>query len=225
MTLSADELDQLRQRLRHVCWLGGTPCSGKSTVAQQLIARYPLHLYHYDRHERAHFARRDPARHPTYCAEAALSMDERWVQRPVHALVRATTAVWHERFGLVFDDLLALPTTAPILAEGPGLLPADVAPLLTTPQQAIWLVPTEVFKRATQPTRGGGPASQTSDPDRAYRHLIALDLQVAVDVRRHAEERGLTVLTVDGSRSIADTATVVAHHFGLAAPAVADAEG
>jgi hypothetical protein len=76
-------------------------------------------------------------------------------------------------------------------------------------------VPTEAFKRATQPTRGGGPASQTSDPERAYRHLIALDLQLAVNVRRHAEERGLTVLTVDGSRSIADTARVVAQHFGL----------
>jgi hypothetical protein len=205
MALLAGELEQLRHRLCHVRWLGGTPCSGKSAVAQQLIARYPLQLYHYDRYERAHFARRDPERHPTYCAEAALSMDERWVQRPVPALVQATTAVWHERFALVIADLLALPTTTPILAEGPGLLPADVAPLLTSSQQAIWLVPTEAFKRATQLTRSGGPASQTSDPARAYQHPIALDLQLAVDVRRYAEERSLIVLTVDGSRWIADT--------------------
>ena len=220
MDLSADELDRLRHRLGHVLWLGGTPCSGKSAVAQQLIARYPVQLYHYDRYEQAHLARRDPARHPAFCADAALSMDNRWVQRVVDEMVRATTAVWHERFAMVIDDLLALPATAPILAEGPGLLPADVAPLLTTPRQAIWLVPTEAFKRATQPTRGGGPVNQTSDPARAYQHLIDLDLQLAVDVRRHAEELGLTVLMVDGSRSIADTGTFVAQHFGLTLPDV-----
>lgn len=218
MELSADDLIRLRRCLRHVFWIGGTPCSGKSSVAQQLIARYPMQLYHYDRYEQAHLARRDPARHPAFCADAALSMDERWVRRPIPALVRATTVAWHERFAMVIDDLLTLPTNSPILAEGPGLLPADVAPLLTTPQQAIWLVPTEAFKRATQPTRGDGPANQTSDPVRAYRHLIELDLQLAVDVRRHAGELGLTVLVVDGSRSIADTATSVAQHFGFAPP-------
>jgi len=218
MKLSADELDQLRHRLRHVLWLGGTPCSGKSAVAHRLIARYAMQLYHYDRYEHEHLARREPARHPALCADTVLSMDERWVQRPVQALVRATTAAWRERFAMVIDDLLALPATTPILAEGPGLLPTDVAPLLTTPQQAIWLVPTEAFKRTTQPTRGGGPANQTSDPARAYRHLIELDLQLAIDVRRHADELGLTVLVVDGSRSIADTATFVAQHFGLTSP-------
>ncbi|HEY8601608.1 MAG TPA: hypothetical protein VIL85_24490 [Thermomicrobiales bacterium] len=224
MERPADELARLRRRLRHVLWLGGTPCSGKSAVAQQLLAHYPLQLYHYDRYEQAHLARRDPARHPTFCADAALTMDERWVQRPVQALVRATVGVWRERFAMVLDDLLALPTAMPILAEGPGLLPADIAPLLTASRQAIWLVPTEAFKRAIQPTRGG-PANQTSDPARAYQHLIALDLQLAVDVRHQAEELGLTVLVVDGSRSIPDTATFVAQHFGLPVPTADRADG
>ena len=147
------ESGALRYRLRHVLWLGGTPCSGKSSVAQHLIDRHAIQLYHYDRHEQAHLARRDPVRHPAFCADTRLDMDERWVRRPVGTMVRATTAAWHERFELVLADLLALPATAPILAEGPGLLPADVAPLLTSSWQAIWLVPTEEFKRATQPKR------------------------------------------------------------------------
>ena len=72
-----------RQRLSHVLWLGGTPCSGKSSVAQQLIAQHAVQLYHYDRYEQAYLARRDPARHPAFCADAALTMDERWLLRLV----------------------------------------------------------------------------------------------------------------------------------------------
>ncbi len=207
-----------RRALRHVLWLGGIPCSGKSSVAHWLIERYSLQLYHYDRHERAHIARRDPIRHPALCAYEAMSMNERWVTRPVDEMVRATTAAWLERFALAVDDLCALPSEPPILAEGPGLLPDSVAPLLVSARQAIWLVPTDGFKRATQPTRGGAPANQTSDPLRAYENLITLDLQLARDVKAGAGELGLTVIEVDGTRSIEQVAREVAGHFGLRSP-------
>jgi len=128
-------------------------------------------------------------------------------------------AAWRERFEMVVADLLALPRTPPVLAEGPGLLPGCVAPRLTSRRQAIWLVPTEAFKRATQPTRGGAPANQTSDHARAYDNLIALDLRLAAYVKERAVDLGLPVLDVDGTRPLADTAVLVAEHFALAARA------
>lgn len=204
-----------KEALAHVLWLGGTPCSGKTSVAGRLADRFALRLYHYDRHERAHAALGRPERHPAMCEHGAMTLDQRWVLRPVEEMVRATTAAWAERFEMVVADLLALPGAAPVLAEGPGLLPECVAPLLSSPRQAIWLVPTEAFKRATQPTRGGAPMDGTSDPERAYRNLIALDLQLAVNVKRRAGELGLTVLDVDGMRSLDDVAAAVAKHFRL----------
>jgi hypothetical protein len=184
-------------------------------VARWLIARFPLHYYHYDRHEREHIARRDPVRHPELDAYEALSIDDRWVACPVGEMVRATVTAWRERFAMVLDDLRALPADRAILAEGPGLLPESVAPFLLSPRRAIWLVPTEGFKRATQPTRGGAPADQTSDPPRACENLIALDLQLARDVQAHAAALGLTVIVVDGALSIEDLGRMSAAHFGL----------
>jgi hypothetical protein len=210
-----------RQALAHVLWLGGTPCSGKTSVAKLLAEQYAVQVYHYDRHEKAHIARSDPERQPWLHADSALTMDERWLQRPVETMVAATLAAWQERCEFVIADLLALPGTAPILAEGPGLLPDCVAPFLTSPQQAIWLIPTAAFKRATQPTRGGAPANLTSDPAQAYDNLIALDLRLAAHVKTRAGNLGLSALDVDGTRSLADTAALVAAHLGLAAGATA----
>ena len=207
-------LQRYKQDLAHVLWLGGTPCSGKTSIARRLVDLYPLQLYHYDRRERVHLALSRAERHPFMRADGDMTMDQRWVLRSVDVMVQATTAAWEERFEMVVDDLLALPRTPPVLAEGPGLLPGCVAPLLTGAGQAIWLVPTEAFKRAAQPLRGGAPAIETSDPELAYRNLIALDLQLAADVKGRAEELGLTVLEVDGSRSVDAMAAIVADHFG-----------
>lgn len=205
-----------QQSLAHVLWLGGSPCAGKTSVAKWLTAHYSLQLYHYDKHEKQHEALSHPARHPAIAAYASLDMDERWVSRSVEQMVQGTEAVWTERFEFVLDDFLALPATPPILAEGPGLLPDCVAPLLTSPQQAIWLVPTEAFKRAVQPTRGGAPANQTHHPAWAYQNLIALDLQLANNLKDRAHELGLTVLEIDGRKSVDEIAMAVAEHFGLA---------
>lgn len=206
---------EIQQSLAHVLWLGGTPCSGKTSVAKRLVERYALQLYHYDQQERVHTARSRPERHPAMCAYAAMGMDERWVHRPVSQMVRATETAWMERFEMVVEDLLDLPEMPRILSEGPGLLPMAVAPLVQHLQQAVWLVPTEAFKRATQPTRGGAPANQTGDPTRAYRNLIDLDLQLAANVQQQARMFSLTVFEVDGTRSVDEMALLVAQHFGL----------
>lgn len=203
-----------REALAHILWLGGTPCSGKTSIARRLAERYALPIYHHDQHEAAHTALTDPARHPLTHAYGAMTLDERWLLRPVAEMVRATTGAWAERFELAVADLLALVPDRPVLAEGPGLLPDAVAPLLTSSRQALWLVPTEAFKRAMQPTRGGRPGNGTSDPARAYQNLLALDLRLAIDVKRRAAALGLTVIEVDGTKSIEEMATVVADHFG-----------
>ncbi len=55
---------ELRARLAHVLWIGGPPDAGKSTVAATLGWRYGVPVYHFDRHEPAHFAPFLPALSP-----------------------------------------------------------------------------------------------------------------------------------------------------------------
>jgi adenylylsulfate kinase-like enzyme len=67
--------------LAHVIWIGGSPCAGKTSVAQQLADRHSLQAYHFDRHEADHIKRSSPARHPALHTFLAMTLDERWVLR------------------------------------------------------------------------------------------------------------------------------------------------
>lgn len=182
-----------------------------------------MQVYHYDRNEPSHIERLINAgsvyfqKLVTKTAEGywvLRDVDEYWVSHSPDVMAQETVTSWKERFALVMEDLLAMPKEPMIVAEGPGLFPECVYRVLRSPRQAIWLVPTEAFKRALVKQRGKPSVrAQTSDPERATENLIARDMLMTRLVCEEAQERGLKLCKVDGSRSLEEMVAVVEHHF------------
>ena len=172
MTLAEDtRAAAVKSALDHVLWLGGAPDAGKTTVARLLAERHGFHLYVLDAAMQAHWAKANPAWHPAFTAFQALTLDERWVLPTPAAMAQQIVRIGAERFGLAIENLLMLPRQPHILAERPWLFPELVAPLLFSPRQAIWLVPTTEFKLASAARRDKPRVrSQTSDPERTRRN-------------------------------------------------------
>jgi hypothetical protein len=209
---------ELRAALAHVRWIGGAADAGKTSVARALAETHGLQAYHYDRYDRedppGHWARADPVLHPQL--HAAPTRDRDWMF--VHTTPEELVARWHrwtpERFQLALEDLLALPAAPPIVAEGYGFTPDLVRPLLRSPGQAIWLVPTEAFERETYARRGKGARLGTSDPQRARRNHYGRDVLLARHHRERAAALGLAVVVVDGTRPLEESVSLVEAHFG-----------
>jgi adenylate kinase family enzyme len=203
----------LTQALSHVLWIGGATDSGKTTAAQMLSERHSLQVYHYDRRDAAHHEELAKTI-PVHQAFLAASLDERWIHPEPETLLQRTLRSFRDRFALVIDDLLALPRDRQIVAEGFGLLPELLAPLLSAPSQAIWLLPTEEFKQASM-TRRGKPsfASQTSDPARAKANLLERDMLLTAYIKDQAARRRCIVVEVNGSRSADEITNLIEQHF------------
>lgn len=214
--------------LSHVFWIGGPPDCGKTTVADRLGAKYRLQLYHFDRHEMDHIRRADPKQHRELFSfgRKLAELDERaflewlWVRRTPEELAANTTAIWSERISLVVEDLLAMPADRPIIAEGPGFFPEVILPLLSDPQQAVWMAPSESFKRASHMRRrkGESRAQLMDNPGLAQRNHLDRDLLMAERYRRSAHELGLPLIEVDGSKSADEVMSEVEAYFNLNLP-------
>ncbi len=207
----------LRERLRHVYWVGGGSGAGKSAIARRLAARYGLRRYATDDVMADHARRTAPADSPFLSEFAAMDMDERWVNRSPETMLE--TFHWYrgEGFGLIVEDLLRLPAHPAVIAEGFRLLPHLVAPLLTVPDQAVWLAPTPAFRRAAFESRGSlwEIARKTSDPDRALRNLLDRDRMFTERLRGEARRLGLRLIEVDTAVSEDELAERAAEALGL----------
>jgi 2-phosphoglycerate kinase len=215
--ISEHALPELRERLRHVYWIGGGSGAGKSTIARRMATRHGLRLYATDDMMTDHARRSTSADSPFLSEFAAMDMDERWVARSPEIMLETFHWFRGEGFGLIIDDLLRLPPRPGVIAEGFRLLPHLVAPLLTESRQAVWLLPTPAFRRAAFASRGSQweIARKTSDPDNALLNLLERDRMFTERLCGETERLGLRVIKIDSTMSEDDLAEQVTGTLGL----------
>jgi hypothetical protein len=199
-----------------VLWIGGSPCSGKSSIASALGERYSLAVYHCDEHWDSHCARATREKQPLLWRVSRMSWDEIWM-RDVATQVADELAIYAQELPMIAADLAALVRRRGlVIAEGTALLPSWVAGQIADPRQAIWLMPTVAFQRRIYPQRGPWVQeilAQCADPDTAFANWMERDAAFARRVAAQAEAAGLRALWVDGSAALEENRHAVERWF------------
>ena len=176
-------------------WIGGPPASGKTTVATRLACRYGLRLYSADTRTWLHRDRALAAGVAAASRWEAMTPVERWQRSSVAGMLE--TSLHHERGAMVIEDLAALPVSPLIVAEGSVLPASTVGRGIAVRSQAVWLMPSPQFQRRQLRARGTPPG-----PARLYSALAGL-------IKNEAAQAGVHMITVDGSRSVAQIVAAV----------------
>ena len=209
--------EDLKYDLSHILWIGGAPCSGKSTIARLLCQRHGLPLYSCDENFEAHKELITPQHQPTFHALAQMTWNQVW-NRPPQQLLQSEEAVYREEFPLILDDLLAHDRSLPLIVEGTALMPDLVAPLLADRSQAIWIVPTPSFQRKHHRQRGAWVdqiLNQCDNPDQAFENWMDRDTAFADNVTQRTRALNLELLTVNGTRSIEENTRHADHYLSI----------
>ena len=215
--LTADA-EALRDRLRHVYWIGGGSGAGKSTIARRIAAEHGLQLYATDDVMADHAKRSTPGDCPLLHEFMTMDMDERWVNRSPTDMLETFHWFRGEGFGMIIEDILRLFSEPGVIVEGLRLLPHLVKPLLAVRSQAVWLLPTPEFRQAVVDSRGGPQwrfIGKTSDPQRALRNLLERDAMFTKRLYEEARCLGLNMIEVDPKVTVDELAGRVAEAFGL----------
>ena len=197
MTTAAD----VKTLLANTLWLGGATGSGKSSVAAALAARHGWHVYAGDVEEReSHLKRITPERHPYFARFMSKSMDERWVDSTPEQLLQDMPAYHGESLALIVEDLLEGSYEGTVLVEGHHFMPAHLAPYLSRPDQACWLLATPGFRARAFEMRGNmwRMPNETRDPARAMVNRLRRDALYANVMATEAANLGLPGLEVHG---------------------------
>jgi len=207
-------MSEAEDGLNRVFWLGGSPCSGKSSISEVLARTFDLDVYHVDEAFEAHRQRINPAQQPALSKWLDSSWNDRWMQ-PVDNLVQEAIACYREHFALIVDDLAARPSEKSILVEGTALLPRQVTDRLKQNTHAVWVVPTASFQRKHYSKREWARriVEQCDAPEVAFGNWMERDIRFAEWIEAETQALGLQLLKIDGGRTIAETAEEVALCF------------
>lgn len=188
-------------RLARILWLGGMSGVGKTTAARAFARRHDLRLYSFDAYNYAH-APRLPAETRT--------LDEIWVDTTPEALADWFEERSRERFPLVLEDLMALPDEAPVIVDGPQLLPELVLPLLASPAHVLYVVASRSMQEPLVRARGSGVSGKVRDPERARLNRLGRDEELVRRLRASTARHGLPVVEV---AAVTETLPAIDQHF------------
>jgi hypothetical protein len=205
---------KLRKLFERSYVLGGSPCSGKSTIAERLAREFGLIYYKVDDHEGRHIALADPQVHPTMVAFARMSWNEIWT-RPVDVQVQEEFVFYTERSSMIVDDLQDFKDQGPIIMEGAAFLPALVHAWGVNAGHAVFLVPSKDFQWVNYAERPWirSILDSCTNPQQAFENWMARDHRFGLEIIQQAQAFGYPTILVDGKKDKDALYQQVLEHF------------
>lgn len=217
-SLRAERRKAIRElKRRPIYFIGGSPCSGKSTIAELLSREYSLGYYKCDDHlER--YIKEGAALGSRICQKfLKMNRDEEWLERTLAQQVQDELAFYKDIFPLVLDDIFRYPNELPLIVEGAGLLPELMHRYQLERSRYYVLLPEFEFQKTNYKKREWVPnyLADCSQPDKAFENWMLRDNEFAKHVKRNAIQRGYKHFEVDGIVAVEDVYKNVRRHFFL----------
>ena len=203
----------MERDLTNLYWIGGSGCSGKSSIVRLLEGEHGFTTYHCDDHWGEHGERSNPVDHPGTIR--FWSEFEEFCRLPPEEFVEAFRAFVKEDFAMVLEDLAAIPNEK-TLVEGVTLEP-DFVLEVADPQKVIFMIASEEFQRANFLRRDMQSTvfQGLKDPEGSFEAFVS---NLAFQTRSlcdHAMELGLKVIFTDENSTLSGNLELVKEHFRL----------
>lgn len=199
-----------------IYWIGGSPCCGKSTISEMLVKEFGFEMYkcddHLDRYTEIGFEKGAEIMKKV----KSMNLDETWL-RDVSEQVEDEFEFYRESLKIIVEDLEKNYKGKSVLVEGAAILPEFIKNNDIDKINYICMVPTKEFQIDKYSKREWVKyyLQGCSDTKKAFKNWMERDAQYAEIVKRNANNYGMKVIVVDGSKSIEDNYLIVKQLFGL----------
>ena len=208
--------NNLNDVLHNSYFIGGSPCSGKSTTAELLADKYNWQYYKIDDYDLKHLKRAQKENHPVMIKFKEMSWNQIWMRDP-QLQAEEEFEFYRERFEFILDDLKKYSKDDKLIIESAALLPELLKELNLRNDQIIYMVPSKKFqvKYYSQRSFKDGILKECRQPKKAFQNWMERDHLFGRKVKEQAAHLGFKVLEVDGSHTVEENLKTIENHFGL----------
>ncbi|MBQ3105484.1 MAG: hypothetical protein IJC59_06460 [Lachnospiraceae bacterium] len=201
---------------KNIYFIGGSPCAGKSTVAEYLSQKYGMYYFKVD-DQLDRYVEMGAKKGLEMCAMfSCLNADQTWMRDP-QVQCRDELAWYEEVFEFFLEDIEKLQVDRPVITEGAAFLPVLMKKIGVAQNRYISITPTAEFQLCHYKQRHWIPyiLADCKDKEKCYENWMNRDILFAGDVRRQCAQENYRSVVNDGSRSIEEMRALVIEHFEL----------
>ncbi len=203
----------------NVYYIGGSFCSGKSTLARRLADRYAMSYYCFDDYLDEYMDL--GARKGDDYLKNAYKMygDALWMREP-SVMAEESAEIFRRIYRFCYRDIRRLSANGDVIVEGAGFMPELTKKDGIAADRYLCLVSSSSFERAKYEDKNfiRYVLAACSDAEAAKNNWMERDSLFAVRIKNSAEAEGYTVLNIDGTISEDRLQAIAEEHFGLKAP-------
>lgn len=199
-----------------VYFIGGSPCSGKSTVAEILAKTYNLHYVKIDDYLDSYIKQGAQLNKEICVKQTKMSPEENWMSEP-EVQCKEELQFYEETFAFALRDLKDMNSDRDIITEGAAFLPKLMKQENISDSMYLSITPTREFQISHYRQREWirYVLEGCSDFEKAFSNWMERDCLFAQEVRNQCAEYGYRSIVNDGQMGIDEYVQITASHFYL----------
>ena len=200
----------------NIYYIGGSPCAGKSSVAEILSQKYGLYYFKTDDFLDRYMQAGARKGYPVSRKTAEMSAEQIWMREPL-LQCREEFDIYREIFEFVAADLDRIEWKGGIITEGAAYLPELMKQSGVSGSRYISITPTKEFQVTHYRKRDFVPLvlEGCSDKEAAFLNWMDRDALFAQEVRRQCHKENYVSVINDGNMDLDELAGLTAVHFGF----------
>ena len=198
---------------RRVLFIGGSPCSGKSTVAERISKEYGAYYFKVDDFLDKFTHNAAKKGYPACKNSVTMTPDEIWMREPL-IQCEDEFLIYDEISELVFEYLEKIDADF-IVTEGAAYTPNVM--VKHGKKKYISIIPTPDFQISHYKEREWVPyiLEGCSDKQQAFHNWMERDILFAKQVKAECEENAVPCIVNDGTRTQDEMFSIVKELFNL----------
>lgn len=197
-------------------FIGGSPCSGKSTITEILAKKYDLYYFKVDDFLDKYIDRGAEEGRPVCKRIKSMTPEETWMRDPM-IQCEEELSWYREVFDYVCEEIAQIQNVKGIIAEGAAYLPELMKSIDIPNNRYLSITPTKDFQVSHYSKREWVPyvLQDCSDKEKAFENWMERDALFAKDVHRQCKENGYLSLINAGKMEIDEMVRIVERHLRL----------
>lgn len=197
-------------------YIGGSPCSGKSTIAEALSEKYNLHYFKVDDYL-DRYMKMGASDKKEICQKVEnMTPEQIWMRNPL-VQCEEELLIYEEIIEFILEDLKQIDCKNGIITEGAAYLPKLVKHINIPVERYISITPSKEFQIFHYSKREWVPyvLAECSNKEKAFENWMNRDVLFAEAVQQQCKELGYVSLINNGEMTVEELVNKVVTHFGL----------